>query len=193
MFVLGIQGSPRSGGNTDLLLEAALAGAAAAGGQVTRLRLADLTYSGCLECGGCDTGEACVLDDEMVRAYALLDQADVIILASPIFFAGLSAQAKAMIDRCQVYWVRKYALKLPASKKRVGGLIMAAARLNTDFSPAVASVKTFFLTLDASYGGELLVPGFEEKGSVADDPALLSEAEALGRRLVIVAEQTKHQ
>jgi multimeric flavodoxin WrbA len=84
MKVLGIYGSPRKGGNSDILLEEALNGARSAGAEVSSIRCSDLHISGCLECGGCDETGTCVMEDDMGPVYQQLVDAEVIFLASPI-------------------------------------------------------------------------------------------------------------
>lgn len=178
-FVLGIAGSPRRGGNTELLLDAALAGAAEAGAEVRKVVLSELAFSGCTSCGGCTDGRDCVLRDDLAPVYEMVDRADAIILASPLYFEGLSAFMKAFIDRGQVYWVRKYALKRPGKKRR-GAVIAAGARINADFSSALRPARVWLLTLDADMTA-LTFGGFEEKGSILDHPTALQDARALGR------------
>lgn len=178
-LVLGIAASPRRGGNSELLLDAALAGAEEAGAEVRKVALAELSYSGCVACGGCDDGRGCVLEDDLAPVYELLERADAIVLASPLYFEGLSALAKALIDRGQVYWVRKYALGR-TGKRRRGAVIAVGARINADFSSALRPAKIWLLTLDADMV-PLTYGGFEEKGSVLDHPSALEEARALGR------------
>jgi multimeric flavodoxin WrbA len=180
-FVLGIAGSPRRGGNTELLLDAALAGAVEQGAEVRKVVLSALDFSGCTSCGGCSEGDDCVLDDDLRQVYELLDRADAVILASPLYFEGLSSQSKALIDRGQVYWVRKFALHRDGKKRR-GAVIAVGARRNTDFPSALRPAKIWFITLDADFTS-LTYGGFEEKGSILDDPGALAEARALGRRL----------
>lgn len=182
-LVLGIAGSPRRGGNSELLLDAALEGAREVGAEVRKLVLAELCFGGCRECGGCAGGRDCVVRDDMVTVYGLLERADAIILASPIFFDGLTAQVKAMIDRGQVYWVRKYVLKQRAEVKRPGAVLCTAARISTDFSGALRTAHTWFLTMDMSMAS-LTFPGFDEKGAILDDPTALEGARALGRSLL---------
>jgi multimeric flavodoxin WrbA len=91
--VLGIFGSPRRGGNTEILLEEALKGAEKEGAEVERLHLTDFAITPCKECHGCDKTGNCVILDDMQKIYPKLLEADVIILASPIFFYGLTAWA----------------------------------------------------------------------------------------------------
>jgi len=105
--VVGVYGSPRKGGNSDLILDRALEGAQEQGAQAKRIYVLDLHISGCVECGGCEKTGQCVIKDDMQDIYVLLDNADIIILSSPIFFYGLSSQLKALIDRAQAMWARK--------------------------------------------------------------------------------------
>ncbi len=113
MRVLGIAGSPRRGGNTDLLLEEVLKGAAGKGAEVKTITLARLKIAPCQHCDACLETGRCRIQDDMQGVYDELEWADRIVLAAPIHFMGLSAQMKAMIDRCQCLWARKYVLKVP--------------------------------------------------------------------------------
>jgi len=107
MKTLGIYGSPRKGGNTDQPLDKVLEGTQSAGAHISRIYARDLNMCGCIECGGCDETGRCVVDDDMETVYPLLEEADVIFLASPIFFYGLTAQVKALIDRSQANWSKR--------------------------------------------------------------------------------------
>ena len=107
MKVLGIYGSPRKGGNSDQLLDKALEGARSAGAETSTVYARDLKMVGCLECGGCNHTGECVVEDDMQAIYPLLEEAEVIFLASPIFFYGVTAQVKALIDRTQALWSKK--------------------------------------------------------------------------------------
>jgi multimeric flavodoxin WrbA len=123
--VLGLYGSPRRGGNTDLLLDEALKGAAGQGARAEGIHLCDFRITPCKECLSCFNDGVCIIDDDMRGIYPRLLEADVVILASPIFFYGITAWAKALVDRCQALWARKYVLHDPllaGAKKRKGSL-----------------------------------------------------------------------
>ena len=118
MKVLGIYGSPRRNGNSSILLDEALKGAGEMGAKVSTIRVIDLDITGCRECGGCDRTGKCVVVDEMQKIYPLLDYANTIIVASPIFFYGFPAQLKALVDRCQAEWNRRRLVKGDEERKR---------------------------------------------------------------------------
>jgi len=187
--VLGLFGSPRRGGNTEILLEEALKGAEKGGAKVERLYLSDFTLTPCKECHGCDRTGNCVILDDMQNVYPRLLEADIVILASPIFFYGVTAWAKALIDRSQAFWARKYLLKDPSlgkeGKKRKGFFISVGATKGPRvFEGAVLTVKYFFDVLNAEYVGDLVFRGVEAKGDILKHPEALQQAFEAGKRLV---------
>ncbi len=188
MRVLGISGSPRLGGNTDQLLAEVLRGAQSKGAEVETIYICDLDIAPCQHCDTClRTGE-CKVNDDMQMVYHELERADSIVLASPIHFMGVTAQLKAMIDRCQSRWARKYHLKIPPlgdRRPRKGFFVSVGGRnAANNFLPAIATVKALFRTLDIDYTGELLFPGIEEKGAIMEHPDALKQAYLAGQKLV---------
>jgi len=192
MKVLGLFGSPRRGGNTEILLEEALQGAEKEGAEIERLYLSDLKISPCMECHGCDTTGDCVILDEMQKIYPKLLEADIIILASPIFFYGVTAWAKSLIDRSQALWAKKYLVKNPSmgkkEKRRKGFFIsVGATKGQKVFEGAILTVKYFFDALNAEYAGELVYRGIDGKGEILNHPEALEQAREAGRKLVLTA------
>ena len=192
MKVLGLFGSPRRGGNTEILLEEALQGAEKEGAEIERLYLSDLKISPCMECHGCDTTGDCVILDEMQKIYPKLLEADIIILASPIFFYGVTAWAKSLIDRSQALWAKKYLVKNPSmgkkEKRRKGFFIsVGATKGQKVFEGAILTVKYFFDAINTEYTGELLYRGVDGKGEILKHPEALQQAREAGRRLVLEA------
>ncbi len=190
--VLGIAGSPRRNGNTDVLLQRVMAGAAEQGAEIKTVVLSELDIAPCRHCDGCLKTGKCVVNDDMQWLHIDLREADRIVLASPIFFMGLTAQTKAMIDRCQALWVVKYVLKLsvsiPSGKERSGLFVSVGGRKVRDlFQPAIATVKSWFTTLDVDYAGEVVFSGIDEMGAILRYPAALDEAFIAGQRLISCA------
>jgi multimeric flavodoxin WrbA len=185
--ILGIAGSPRRGGNTDLLLEELMKGAASQGAETKTITLRALEFETCRHCDGCLKTGQCVVKDDMQDVYRELEQADLIVVASPVQFLGVTAHLKAMIDRCQCLWVRKYVLKVPPlgdERKRKGFFIsVGGTKLKGMFEPSLAVVKTWFHILNVEYAGELLFKGIDEKGAIKKHPDALKQAYEAGQRL----------
>ncbi len=184
MRMLGILGSPRKRGNTDLLLEEVLNGAESEGAEVEKISLTDHQLSPCQECNGCaDTGN-CVIDDGMQQIYPKLLGADCVVLASPIFFYGVTAQTKILIDRCQALWSRKYLLKRTFHQNRKGIFVSVGGTKGKKlFDGAILTVKYFFDAVGVEYRGDLLFGEIDKKGEIKNHPTALKDAWEMGGRL----------
>ena len=187
MKVLGIMGSPRRQGNTELLLDKAMEGAGEAGAEVEKVLVSKLKISPCLEIYACRKDGNCAIKDDMQLLYKKLLEADYIIFASPIFFYGITSQAKAIVDRCQALWVRRYVLNMGGedNRERRGVFISVGATRGAKlFDGAVLTVKYFFDAVGVKYSGDLLVRGIGNKGQIEENPAALEDSFCLGRELV---------
>ncbi len=187
MKVLGIMGSPRRQSNTEILLDKALEGAAETGAEVEKILISKLKITPCLEIYACLKDGNCSIKDDMRGLYDKLVEADHVILASPIFFYGITAQAKALVDRCQALWVRKHVLKTGLDDSRVRrGLFISVGATKGEklFDGAVLTVKYFFDAIDVKYAGDLLIKGVDDKGQIEEHPTALQDAFRLGRELV---------
>lgn len=186
MKVLGLGGSPRIGGNTDILLDYALSGAKNKGAQIEKIILNQLNIFPCQECENTQFDLLCLINDDMQTIYPKVKEADALILASPIFFGSLSAQTKMMIDRFQCLWMAKQLSKGSwVNWKRPGAFISVQASLRQDsFDNARSIVKNFFATIDLVYQEELLWTGVDKKAGILAYPEGLKDALQLGGRLV---------
>jgi len=189
--VLGIAGSPRRQGNTETLLDRFLAGVESAGAQVEKVVLARLKIGGCMACDGCWEDGRCIVQDDFQSVYEKLIAADVIALAAPMFFWNVPAQVKALIDRTQCQWARKFVLKAPLAATLAGhvrrrGVFISVGGTSPrpDFSGAIRTVKGFFGPYEARYWGELLYGPVDAKGDILQHPTTLQEAFDLGMRAV---------
>ena len=188
--VLGIFGSPRKGGNTERLLEETLKGAEKEGADVERLHIVRFHITPCTECLQCLEKGECVIQDDMQKIYPKLLESDIIILASPIFFYGITAWAKALVDRSQALWARKYILKDPSlgkeGKRRKGFLIsVGGTKGQKVFDGAILTAKYFFDVLNAEYVGELVFRNMDATGDILKQPDALRQAFESGRKLVL--------
>jgi len=185
MYILGINGSPREGGNTDLLLEETLNGARGKGAKTEKVILNRLHMAPCQECKNVRDDGRCKIDDDFQPLYDKILKSGALILATPIFFGSLSAQTKIMIDRFQCHWRYKYILKKDSVREKIPGAFIAVeASDRTDFfDNAKAITKNFFSTINVKYEFELLCSGVDSKGAITKRPDCLKRASSLGRNL----------
>jgi multimeric flavodoxin WrbA len=187
--ITAIYGSPRTNGNTDILLQAFLSGLRDAGGSAREIFLRDLNIQPCIACNGCAKTGRCVLQDDMDQVYPVFETSDVIVFAVPVFFYGFGAMAKAMVDRSQAFWVRKYQLKQDMNKARPGrsghGIVLSVggAKGKRNFEGVLLTAKYFFDALGMSMAHHLTYGSVDEAGAIRQHPAACAEAEALGREI----------
>jgi len=193
MKVLGISASPRAEGNSERLLAEALAGAAEAGAETELFPLRGLSMSPCVECNSCHKTGRCRIEDSFQTAFAKMLEADRLVLATPVFFMAVSAQAKLLIDRCQCLWARKYVLKAPLypdgpRDRRAMVIAVGGSRSKKMFDSVALTMKYWFDALEVGYFANLFVNGVDSRGDVLEHPQALAEAQRLGRALAAAGE-----
>jgi multimeric flavodoxin WrbA len=175
MKILALMASPRKGGNTDLLINEILAGAENAGHLNEKLDLYDLDISPCTDCRDCKTG-ACSIDDDMPGLYPKIEEADVIIFGTPLYWYGPSGPMKLLMDRLLPY------SETEKLKGKRALLVIPSAEGPT---ACEAVVKMFQLSLD--YLGmdiaHIMLPTAYEKGEIAMDTETLDQAHRMGAAL----------
>lgn len=200
MLVFGLQGSPRKKGNTNFLLSTFMEAAEKKG---ARTHIIDVTKGNILPCKEytvCEKKGFCPIDDDVRdEIYPLLRQADVIVVATPIFFYNMTAQLKAVIDRCQMFWARKYKLKLkdPGANMRRGFLLSVGATKGKNlFEGLQLTTQYFFDAVWAKFEGSLTYRGIEGPNDMAGYPSVLEDVARavdktispfLGRKKVLFA------
>ncbi|MDP2929499.1 MAG: flavodoxin family protein [Candidatus Omnitrophota bacterium] len=197
VHLLGISGSPKIGGFTNFLLDKALAGAKQSGAYTEKIVLNDLNFKPCQECGGCDKTGICILDDDMKFVYESLARAGAVIIASPIYFGSVTAQLKAMIDRCNSLWMAKKKWGHPFSRDMLAmknecphfckGVFLCVGGKDSKsyFENAKSVIKIFFATLNIEYSSDLFIGGLNTMP--ADSPernSALEKTFQLGDSLV---------
>ncbi len=186
MPILLFNGSPREGGNTDILLQHVAKGIKQEGREAERINLAQLDIHPCTACGSCEATGECIWDDDMQMLYRKIPLAPRIVIGSPIYFYGVTAQTKAFIDRCQVFWSRKYLLNTssPKPSTRKGFLVcVGASKGNKMFDCASLTVQYTYDAMDVVYCGDLFIRSVDQKGAILDKKEQLKAAEVLGREI----------
>lgn len=187
MIVLGIYGSPRKAGNTDMMLDAFLDGGIAAGATIERVYVRDMEIKGCLGCGYCDKHGVCVQKDDMARVYPLLETAHRIVVASPVYFYGLTGQLKLLVDRSQALYMKRELAKREGKTtsllvpRKGFFLSIGATRGKRLFDCCVLTARYFFDALSVEYYAELCFREMEEKGSILNHPKALEECRLAGK------------
>jgi multimeric flavodoxin WrbA len=187
--IIAFNGSPRPGGNTEILLNEAMKPLRDAGHDIKVFNLNTMTIKPCQDCGGCATTGVCIQKDGMQEIFDAIREADRIILASPIFFFGLSAQTKAMVDRCQAFWCEKYLLKkeIPRGPHGRKGLLLLVGGMKKETGKdcSEGTAKAFFRTVSVPEHETLFYGGVDAKGDILKHPTALADAREAGKRLGI--------
>jgi FMN-dependent NADH-azoreductase len=191
--VLAFAGSPRRHGNSETLLDWVLTAMAKEPDVIVdKIVLTEADVNPCRGCNACEVLNKCVQRDGMDIIHDKIIGADVIILAAPIYCMGIASQAKALIDRAQVFRSRKYVLKLPVvpperKGKRLGVFLSTAGQAwDHVFLAAVPSVKCFFHVIDIRDADihYLMINGVDESGAIMQHPTALKDAEKLARDVI---------
>lgn len=186
--IVALMGSPRMKGQNSLAVEAVLKGAADCGEiNVEKIWLNQLKITPCQSCDSCSETGCCRLRDDMGKVYQAIIAADALILAAPIYFSGISAQAKLMVDRCQPFWATKYVLKTDvfAGRKRPGIFIATGGQplYEGQFIGSVYVVNLLFKMISVKNIGNLTLPDVDNR-PLTVRPDALAQAFALGKALM---------
>jgi len=191
--VLAFAGSPRRGGNSETLLDWVLDAMKKEGDvEIEKIALTEADVHPCKGCNACEVLNKCVQRDGMDILHDKIIEADCMVLAAPIYCMGICSQAKALIDRFQVFRSRKFVLKLPVvPPERKGkrlGVFLSTAGQDWDhvFNGAVPSVKCFYHVVeirdaDIHY---LMINNVDEKGAILNHPSAKADAERLGHDVI---------
>ncbi|MBP1929935.1 multimeric flavodoxin WrbA [Methanolinea mesophila] len=179
---IGIVGSPRKGGNTDILVRQVLAGAAAEGDETKIFYLEDLEYQGCQGCRYCKMNEGCRVDDDMTLLYQELIAANGIVLGTPVYFGQMSGQTKLFLDRWYALMNPDFSSRLPAGKKMV--LVVAQGDANPKmYESMINHLEDTMGFFGIAMVETIVAAGVMSLGDAAKDPAMIKKAEKAGKKL----------
>jgi len=173
--VLGVVGSPRRNGNTEILVDEVLAGAQAAGAHTEKVILAELKIAPCRGCDTCQTTGKCAQQDDMPALLEKMKSSQVWVLGTPIYWWGPTAQFKAFMDRWygasqETFQGRQVILVIP-----MGASDAATAQYTLGMFETALGKKRIFETI--------LAPGVHQKGAVRKDKAVLTKAREAGQQV----------
>ncbi len=172
--ILILSGSPRKGGNSDLLCDEFAKGAAEAGHAVEKIRVAEKNIGYCRGCYACKNG-ACVQKDDMTEVLQKMIDADVLVLASPVYFYSIDAQLKALIDRTVARW-------LEVKDKEFYYIVTAADEAKASAETTLACFRGYADCVEgAREMGVIYGMGAYEKGEILTHPAM-KQAYEMGKK-----------
>ena len=172
--VLILSGSPRKGGNSDLLCDEFLRGAAEAGHETEKIFIRDKKIGYCNACYACRENSVCILKDGMQEVLDRMHWADVIVMASPVYFYSIDAQMKAVIDRSLAQWT-----KLP--DKEFYYIMTAADEEDSAFDTTLACFRGFAVCLHGSQEKGVIRGGGLYEAGAARSSRYMEEAYNMGR------------
>ncbi len=184
MKVLGINSSPRPNGNSRHLMHLFMEEMRSKDHDVQILDATKMKITTCIGCGTCERTGDCVFTDDDFTAIFLpaVIEADILVISSPVYFYAFPADIKALIDRIQVLWSRKYRLKTNEfqNKVRKGALVAVGATKGKKlFVGMEQTAKYFFDAASMSYETSLLYRGMDEKGEIENHPTVLKDIQQL--------------
>jgi multimeric flavodoxin WrbA len=178
--ILVLTGSPRKGGNTDKLADAFISGARQGGHKIVKFATADKTIKGCIDCQTCFTrGSACSIPDDFAQLAPLLDQADMLVFATPMYWFSFPVQLKAAIDKFYAYLIAEKKWNI----KECMLLVCGGVGDESKFDGIVTSYKRIAEFLGWKDSGVIIVPGLHDKYDILKTDGL-KRAEALGNSIV---------
>ena len=176
--VLILSGSPRKGGNSDTLCDEFAKGALEAGNEVEKIRVAEKNISPCKGCYFCRKHKGkCALNDDMGEILQKIIDADVLVLASPVYFYSVCAQLKAVIDRTVARWTE-------IANKDLYYITTAAEEDSDTFDGTLACFHGFAKCIDGyEEKGTLYGRGVAQRGEVRERPELMQIADEMGNSI----------
>ena len=176
--VLILSGSPRKGGNSDILCDEFMKGALENGNEVEKIFVAEKKIAPCTGCYFCKkSGGRCAFNDDMADILQKIIDCDVLVLSSPVYFYSICAQLKTLIDRCVARW-REIA------NKDLYYIATAAEADEDTLDTTLACFHGFAMCIDGyEEKGTLYGKGVYEKGEVKDRPELMTIAYEMGQSI----------
>ena len=173
--VLILSGSPRKGGNSDILCDQFAKGALENGNQVEKIRVSEKKIAPCTGCYFCrNNGGRCALNDDMGDILQKIIDCDVLVLSTPVYFYSMCAQLKAVIDRCVARWTE-------IANKDLYYIMTAAEEDEDTMDGTLACLHGFAMCIDGyDEKGILYGKGVAEKGDVVNRPELMQIAYEMG-------------
>ena len=184
MKIVAVLGSPRPQGNSSTLARAFLQAAGERGAEITEYHLNQMDFQGCQGCRGCKTkSQTCILEDDLTPVLQAVRDADLLVLASPVYFGDISGQLKCFFDRTYSYFNPDFSCRMPPGKIAV--MVLVQANPDPDnFNDIFPRYQRWFERYGFAPAHLLRVTGVRDLGEINSQTAALDAAAALARELI---------
>jgi multimeric flavodoxin WrbA len=177
MKIFALIGSPRKGSNTDVLVDRILMGAGDNGHSFEKIYLYDFDISACIDCRKCKRSSSyCALEDGMSWIYPKLEEADLIVFGTPIYWYGPTAKMKLLIDRLRPF------IASGKLKGKKGIIVTPSEEGDSCCGPLIEVFKMSFAYLGMAFTGSILAKAYE-RGEIKNNPVELTKAYDLGKSI----------
>ena len=180
MKVLGLVGSPRKSGNTEVMVKAALNGAKSSGAETNMINIAELSIGGCKACMYCRTHDGCAVKDDMQKIYKEIESADAVVIGFPVYMLSMNAQTKTVLDRFFPYLNNDFTSKV--NKKTLVAVTQNKADKKA-FVKNLESSKEALTMLGFPVTNMIIEGNGNAPGVHAKNNALIKELEKAGSEL----------
>lgn len=185
--IAAIHGSPRKNQNSDTLLMAVVEGMKCVDVQIQHIYTAEENIKPCTACNACLKKPGCSIKDYMQQAYEILDEADIVITATPVFFHSVTAQLKTFIDRTQAVWAGKYVIdsNVISRKRRLGFAVCTGGppESKSYFDCTLKVLDIFHKCINAKLVGTMTAADVDQH-HIKDRADILAQAREEGKKLV---------
>ena len=183
--LLGIVGSPRKGGNTEIVIKEALKAGEQEGAETELIHLVDFSLKPCDACRACFETKNCVIGDDAEKIFQKMTEADGIIVGSPVYFGNVNAQTKIFIDRIGYLNIAR---ERKPFRNKIGGAVAVARR--SGLTNALSQILLFLASSRMTTAGPAVMVLAREKGEAANDTEGIEQARELGKSMVRIAKAT---
>ncbi len=182
--ILILNGATRINGNTDIILKSIITSSENTGVKIKQINLRKKEIGNCNGCYHCENNNKCSINDDMVEVYDEIDNSELLIFASPIYFWGVTGLMKTFIDRLYFYYSSPINKRLIAGKKAI---IIAPMNMNRDIHKLEIVIKFYdflFENLDVKLVDTYFFDNIDEKGEINTNSEYLNQIDYLGKNLI---------
>ncbi len=197
MRILGVSGSPRRRGNSDLILDSIIEGT---GADSEIIYLSDMDFSSCVGCERCRKEKVCTrFEDDLTPLYEKIRESMGIVLVSPVYNYNITSWMKAFIDRMYCFYdfdddrPRGWSCRLAGQGRAAALAIVGEQMGEEDLGVTMEAMRMPVKALGYQIAGELRVPGKFEAGIVGKDPDVLEKCAELGKNLAVTLDESSER